>query len=155
MPHDHPSHDHHHDQMAHGHNGAPKGYAAWELPRDKASSSADGGSAPEPDFDLVERSFVDGAHNHPDPTSFLRLASVPFHARLLDGSDGYLLGYVIEDVVEVGAVMPTIGDGPANYNVVPASRLAKRRHLFFQYWTKKGEIRLSLAQARGLKALPS
>lgn len=153
MPHDHPSHEHHHAPTSHGHNRAPKGYAAWELPRDDASGSANDSTESEPDFDLVEKSFVDGAHNHPDPTSFLRLASVPFHARLADGNEGYLLGYVIEDVVEVGSVMPTIGDGPANYNVVPASRVAKRRHLYFQYWTKKGEVRLSLAQARGLKSV--
>ena len=37
--------------------------------------------APEPDFDLVEAAFVTGFASAPDPTSFLRLARIPFTAR--------------------------------------------------------------------------
>lgn len=148
MPHDHPAHAHLHP---HGHNRQLERVAEWELPRAPGGSPAMA-AAVEPDFDLVEASFIDAARNHPDPTSFLRLVNVPFRAALADGRIGYLLGYLIEDVVEVGTVSPGFGGADVTYTVVPASRSRARRHLRFRYWTSRGELSLTLAEARALKA---
>ncbi len=155
MPHDHPTHGHPHPHPPLGHNRQIRQVASWELPRTSDAPSPDIGgpvTVADPDFDLVEASFIEAARDHSDPTSFLRLVGVPFRAKLPDERDCYLLGYLIEDVVEVGAISPGFGGSPATYNVVPARRTRSRRHLRFQYWTVQGEVRLSLAEARGLIA---
>ena len=77
--HDH-EHHHDHDHAPHGpgHNlphGA-SGAAQWQTPHRPEGPS--GTPAVEPDLDKVEKAFVDGFLAATDPTSFLRLARVPF-----------------------------------------------------------------------------
>ena len=89
-------HDHHHDHHAHsrhvdengcpisacarsGHNSRP-GPVQWQVPH-RRSEEKPGTAQPDTrDLDLVEASFVEGFARCSDPTSFLRLAGVPFTA---------------------------------------------------------------------------
>ena len=71
--------DHHHDHVhgpGHNHPHAERAPVQWQTPHqpDGATSAP----SPEPDLDKVEAAFVDGFIGAPDPTSFLRLARIPF-----------------------------------------------------------------------------
>jgi len=59
----------------------------------------------EPDLDLVEKAFVTGFADAPDPTSFLRLARIPFEAHAADGTRLVLLRVGTDLVTDIGAVM--------------------------------------------------
>jgi hypothetical protein len=104
----------------------------------------------EPDFDLVEASFVEALDDHSDPTSLLRLANVPFSGSLPDGRTAHLLEVKVETSVEVGSVAPGFDRQSCGYHPLPASRVHQHRHLRFRYWTTDGEVALSLAEARAL-----
>lgn len=147
MPHDGPHHPHHGHHPHRGHNGAPRTPVSFEMPRAAQGEPAAGEEA---DFDLVEASFIDAADGHPDPTSLLRLAGVPFTAILDDGRTAHLLGYASETMVEVGAVAPGFDGRSATYHPVPAARVRSRRMLRFHYWTAQGEVAVTLAAARRL-----
>ena len=127
---------------------APATTAHRGRPRPSRCRAAAAAANGETDFDLVEASFIDAADGHPDPTSLLRLAGVPFTTTLDDGRTAHLLGYAIENAVEVGAVAPGFDGRPAAYHPVPASRIRNRRQLRFHYWTPRGEVALTLAAAR-------
>ncbi len=137
-----------------GHNRTPQTATQWEMPAASQTESADVVSPPEPDFDLVEKSFIEAAVSHSDPTSFLRLASVKFAGQLADGRTAHLLGFHIDHLVEVGSVSPAFSAEAAVYHPLPAARIRKQSRLRFQYWTHDGEVLLSLAEARQLKEPP-
>src|SRR5215218_2619888 len=59
----------------------------------------------EPDLDLVEKAFVTGFADAPDPTSFLRLARIPFEAHATDSTRLVLLRVETDLVTDIGAVM--------------------------------------------------
>ena len=77
-------HDHHHHGngaagAGHNHVQPMRGTVQWQtphLPDEQAHPHEEG----EPDLDLVEVAFVDGFSVSKDPTSFLRLARIPFEA---------------------------------------------------------------------------
>jgi hypothetical protein len=152
-------HDHHHHNggggphgashpgLGHNRVGAP---AQWQTPHlDKAHDQQ---AAPqgEPDLDQVEAAFVDGFALAPDPTSFLRLANIPFEATGADGTTLVLLRVESDAVVDVGSVMPHLGGTSFRYDPLPAKMAAKRRRLRFVYFDGQGVRMLSFAEARGL-----
>lgn len=153
-------HDHHHRHHDH-HHGPGNGYelrrvsghnservAQWQEPEGQGHSHA---GEPEPDFDLVEASFAENFPRASDPTSFLRLARIPFVGRTADGRVLRLLRVEYEQVTDVGAVTPHFGGASLRYDPLPAPLVSTRRRLRFAYQDGAEVVRLSLAETRGLK----
>lgn len=105
----------------------------------------------EPDLDLVERAFVAAFADAPDPTSFLRLAQVPFEATSADGARLVLLRVETDLVTDVGALMPHLGGASFRYDPLPAAMVAHRRRLRFVYFDGQAARALSLADVRALR----
>jgi hypothetical protein len=129
-----------------GHNHGPSRIAAWEAPRRDREPAK--GAPGEPDFDLVEQSFIEAAVDHSDPTSLLRLANIAFTRTLEDGRTAYLLGVTIEHRIEVGVVTPGFSGQAASFHPLPAAHVGRRRDVLFHYWTTAGEVLLTLSEAR-------
>jgi len=152
-PHDHDhrhGHDHRHPHSPPGHNR--NGAAQWQVPH-----RPDGGAATPPDpeardLDLVEASFVEGFSRATDPTSFLRLAGIPFSATDANGRALHLLRCEIEEATDVGAVMPLVGGAAMRYDPLPKAFVSRRRRLSFAYHDGAGLVRLDFAQALALQA---
>jgi hypothetical protein len=150
----HYGHDHHdHGAPGIGHNHGPDRRPAmqWQTPH------RDGAPAPnrdheEPDLDLVETAFVDAFAIAADPTSFLRLARVPFDKVTADGTRLVLLRVEIEAVTDVGGIMPHLGGTSFRYDPLPAKITSRRRGLRFVYFDGKEPRRLSLGEVRALGA---
>jgi hypothetical protein len=150
-------HDHHHrhgDDLHHhhphglGHNAA-KRPIQWQTPHDPSASQGET-RAPEADFDLVEAAFVAGFANAPDPTSFLRLARIPFTGQTADGSVLKLLRVETEEAVDVGVISPPLGGGLMRHDPLPAKLVSRRRRLAFLYFDGTQARSLSFAEALGL-----
>ncbi|MFL5334749.1 MAG: hypothetical protein ACJ8H8_16555 [Geminicoccaceae bacterium] len=150
-PHDDLGHGHHHGP---GHNQPPRRAAQWQVPHRAGGSAEPAPAQPEPDFDLVEAAFAEGFGTASDPTSFLRLAGVPFEG--LDGAGHRLrlLRVELEQVAGVGAVTPHLGGDGFRYDPLPAKLVAKRRRLRLVYHDGTGLQALSLGQAKLLGAAP-
>jgi hypothetical protein len=132
----------------HNHAGAPRRPAQWQAPHlAQPPAEADGG---EPDLDLVETAFVEAFAIAADPTSFLRLAQVPFCGTTPDGAELKLLRVEVDDVTDVGSVMPHLGGETFRYDPLPAALVARRRRLRFVYGDGKALRALSFAQVRAL-----
>lgn len=149
-PHPH-SHDHAHPPLRghnHGHNHA---YVAgqWQMPH-----LPEGAEMPVPDrardIDLVEASFVEGFQAAKDPTSFLRLANIPFVGLTYEGQRLHLLRVETGVSADVGAVTPSFGGGAVLYDPLPAPMVQQRKELAFVYHDGRASLRLSFAEARGL-----
>lgn len=174
--HDHHDHHHHHHPHPHGHahgpahgpprhqgrrgaalghNAPPREPVAWQLPDPARAGAAADTSAPEPDFDLVEAAFVQGFASASDPTSFLRLAGVPFRARDAAGRRLCLLRVELEEKVDVGAIAPLLGGAGFRYDPLPARLVSRRRALAFVYAEGERLVRLDLAAARALAPDPA
>lgn len=143
-PHD---HDHHHPPMR-GHNhGRVAGQ--WQMPH-----LPEGAAPPIPDrardLDLVETSFVEGFQDAKDPTSFLRLANIPFVGLTPDGQRLHLLRVETGTSADVGSVTPSFGGGAVLYDPLPASLVQNRKDLAFVYHDGRSQHRLSFAEARAL-----
>ena len=130
--HDH-EHYHDHDHAPHGpgHNlphGA-SGAAQWQTPHRPEGPS--GTPAVEPDLDKVEKAFVDGFLAATDPTSFLRLARVPFEISV-NGASLRLLRVEIDALTDVGSLTPHLGGGivsePLTFDLILKS--------FYTIWLK-------------------
>jgi hypothetical protein len=138
-----------------GHNhahGAPR-VAQWQRPHlDDAQAHAHDVGGVEPDLDLVETAFVEAFAHAPDPTSFLRLAQVPFEATAADGARLALLRVEVDAVTDVGSVMPHLGGESFRYDPLPATLVARRRGLRFVYGDGRGLRTLSFADVRTLTA---
>jgi hypothetical protein len=154
-PHHH-GHDHHHDDGDHthaprglGHNAAGRA-AQWQTPHAPGASHAPA-TTPEPDFDLVEAAFVAGFTSAPDPTSFLRLARIPFEGRTADGQGLKLLRVETSEAVDIGAVTPHLGGASMRYDPLPAKLVSKRRKLDFVYFDGETIRRLTFAEALALQ----
>ena len=128
------------------HNHAPRQAVLWEAPRHLPDGAVDPGV--EPDFDLVEQSFIEAVDGHSDPTSLIRLANIAFNRTLADGRTGHLLGFTIEHSISVGAATPGFAGQEASFHPLPAARVERRRQVVFRYWTTTGEVSLTLAEAR-------
>ncbi len=152
------SHDHHHDHgHGHGHHHHPHGLghnaakrpAQWQTPHDPGAGEVPA-VAPEPDLDLVEAAFISGFSNAPDPTSFLRLARIPFEGRTPDGDTLMLLRVEAEEAVDIASLSPHLGGGSMRYDPLPAKLVSRRRNLAFVYFDGKAARRLSFAEALAL-----
>lgn len=156
---DHSHDDHHHD---HGHHHHPHGLGhntarrpiQWQTPHDPSASQREA-RAPEPDLDLVEAAFVAGFANAPDPTSFLRLARIPFTGKTGEGELLKLLRVETEEAVDVGSVSPPLGGGSMRHDPLPAKLVSRRRRLAFLYFDGTRARSLSFTEALALvPALP-
>jgi len=159
-------HEHHHHHHGHGgsngsnadvvagpgHNHAvpPRAVAQWQTPHLDHHHGHGHGDHGEADLDLVERAFVEGFAAASDPTSFLRLARVPFAASAADGTRLVLLRVETEAVTDVGAVTPHLGGESFRYDPLPAALVARRRRLRFVYRGADGVQALTFAQVRAL-----
>jgi hypothetical protein len=159
----HRGHDHHHHDFGgagaihfgpgHNHAPAPQRVVQWQRPHleDAQTHGAGEHDHIEPDLDLVETAFVEAFTSASDPTSFLRLAQVPFEATAADGLRLALLRVEVDAVTDVGSMMPHLGGESFRYDPLPASMVTRRRGLRFVYgdgWTTRA---LSFAQVRGLQ----
>jgi hypothetical protein len=139
-----------------GHNSGPAPETRWQMPHKDGDHDPDHGqepSAAEPDFDLVEASFVEGFWAASDPTSFLRLAGVPFHGRDREGRVLALLRVEQEQAADVAAVTPQLDGQGMRTDPLPASRVARRRRVRLVYLDGTEPVRLTLAEARALDPL--
>jgi hypothetical protein len=152
--HDDHTHDHgsHHDHHTHGpgHNAAPRA-AQWQTPHDPAANTGRT-HEPEPDFDLVEAAFVSGFNAAPDPTSFLRLAHIPFEATGTDGAKLQLLRVETDEAVDIGSLSPGLGGKAMRYDPLPAKLVSRRRRLRFVYFDGVTTKHLSFAEALALRS---
>ena len=133
-----------------GHNRAGATVVAqWQTPHlEKPTHDHPVDAHHEPDLDQVETAFVDGFAAAIDPTSFLRLANIPFETVSTDGAKLVLLRVETEAIVDVGSVMPHLGGTSFRYDPLPAAMTARRRRLRFVYFDGKGLRRLGFAEAR-------
>ena len=129
-----------------GHNATS--VAQWQEPHRHTSEAY---VAPEPDFDLVEASFAETFPHASDPTSFLRLARVPFAGRDGEGRVLRLLRVEYEQTTDVGALTPELGGKSHRHDPLPAPLVSTRRRLRFAYYDGEGVVRLSLAETRALE----
>jgi hypothetical protein len=152
-------HDHHHHgngsslgSAGAGHNHAQpvRGTVQWQTPHKPHQPEGDHRHG-EPDLDLVEAAFVEGFTVASDPTSFLRLARVPFEAVDGDGAKLVMLRVETEAVTDVGSVTPHLGGGSLRYDPLPSKMVAQRRRLRFVYFDGSGARKLTLGQVRELK----
>ena len=150
----HHAHDHggHHHPHGLGHNAARRPLQ-WQTPHDPSASQGET-QAPEPDLDLVEAAFVAGFANAPDPTSFLRLARIPFAGQTPEGDVLKLLRVETEEAVDVGAVSPGLGGGPLRHDPLPAKLVSRRRRLAFLYFDGTRARSLSFTEALSLAPAP-
>jgi hypothetical protein len=146
-------HEHLHDGVsgyglapAPGHNAAAR-VSQWQEPHGHDDLGPD---APEADFDLVEASFAENFPKVSDPTSFLRLARVPFVGRRDDGEVLRLLRVEYEEATDVGSVTPHVGGGSLRYDPLPAQMVSTRKRLRFVYQAGDGVVRLTLGETRKL-----
>lgn len=151
--HDDRSHDHHHDH-AHHHHPHGMGHNArrtvqWQTPHDPGAGKT-AGSERDADFDLVEAAFVSGFSNAPDPTSFLRLARIPFEGKTAEGESLQLLRVETDEAVDVASLTPHLGGSSMRYDPLPAKMVSRRRRLAFLYFDGKTARRLSFAEALAL-----
>ena len=138
-----------HDHAGPGHNRAPErlGLAQWQTPH---LDPHDAGpyTHGEADLDQVEAAFLEGFLAASDPTSFLRLAGIPFTATAADGATLRLLRVETEVVADVGAVTPHLGGGSFRYDPLPARLVSRRRRLRFVYFDGAGLRPLTFAAIR-------
>jgi len=153
--------DHHHGNGAgtrgtvtpgpgHNHAVAPRAVAQWQTPHLDHHHGHDHAEHGEADLDLVESAFVEGFAAASDPTSFLRLARVPFEASAADGTKLVLLRVEAEAITDVGAITPHLGGESFRYDPLPAALVARRRRLRFIYRGADGSHALTFAEVRAL-----
>ncbi len=145
----HRDHDHDHPHAPHGHNRAERP-AQWQTPHLPPGERTGPEAAPEPDLDLVAASFAEGFSHCSDPTSFLRLAGVPFAARDASGRRLNLLRVELHDVTDIGAVTPLLGGEGMRYAPLPAKLASRRRQARLVYHSETELVSLDFAAARAL-----
>ncbi len=151
-------HNHHHGNgaaagahgLGHNHAPEPKRAAQWQTPHLLPGAAAPTEAAVEPDLDLVETAFTESFAVTADPTSFLRLAQIPFEACNAQGERLVLLRVESEAVTDVGSVMPQLGGGSFRYDPLPAVLVARRRRLRFIYGDGRAPRALTFAEVREL-----
>ncbi|MGJ5134773.1 hypothetical protein [Bradyrhizobium oligotrophicum] len=104
----------------------------------------------EPDLDKVEAAFVDGFIAAPDPTSFLRLARIPFEI-LRDGTSLKLLRVEIDALTDVGSLTPHLGGVTFRYDPLPSNFISRRRRLRFVYFDGASLKPLTYAELREIE----
>jgi hypothetical protein len=104
----------------------------------------------EADLDLVETAFAEGFADTSDPTSFLRLAHIPFEAVADDGAKLSLLRVEVEAITDVGSLSPHLGGGSMRFDPLPARMVSRRKRLRFMYFDGTTLRPLDLMQVRAL-----
>jgi hypothetical protein len=156
----HGSHDdHHHHGHGHGvgHNRAPEKAAQWQTPHSHdVPHDQDHPQVSDEfrDLDLVEKAFCEGFAATSDPTSFLRLAGVPFSAKDAGGKTLHLLRVEHSAATDVGNITPHLGGGSFRYAPLPAKMTSRRNDLAFVYFDGSEAIRLTYGAVKTLSALP-
>ncbi|MEZ5930947.1 MAG: hypothetical protein R3F54_03180 [Alphaproteobacteria bacterium] len=148
-------HDSHDDTAAIGHNQPLAAVAQWQtphLPADKTQPVS--GRAGPADFDLVEQSFIEGFRTTSDPTSFLRLAGVPFKATDDAGRTLCLLRVQLDQTTDVGSITPHLGGQSYRYDPLPKGLISTRTQLHFIYHDGDTLREFSFDQAKQLEAQP-
>jgi len=145
-------HDHHHGNGASvGHNHpAPPHAAQWQTPHLPHNHDHDDHHHHEADLDMVEKVFVESFTTSSDPTSFLRLARVPFDTTDSAGRRLQLLRIETDAITDVGSITPHLGGGPMRYDPLPASMVSQRRRLRFVYFDGSAARVLTLGDVREL-----
>ncbi|MBO0763003.1 MAG: hypothetical protein J2P50_00155 [Hyphomicrobiaceae bacterium] len=121
--------------------------AQWQVPHlhpNEARPSTQG----EADLDQVEAAFIEGFLAASDPTSFLRLAGIPFSMTAGDGASLWLLRVETEVVADIGALTPHLGGGSFRYDPLPANLVSRRRRLRFVYFDGTGLRALTFVDVR-------
>jgi hypothetical protein len=138
-----------------GHNGPlPPQAVQWQRPHLAAETNVtDLAAQTEADLDLVENAFSEGFANTSDPTSFLRLAQVPFETVGADGKRLVLLRVETEAVADVGAITPHFGGNSFRYDPLPAAMVSRRRRLRFIYFDGQAPRAVTLEEVRELARL--
>jgi hypothetical protein len=149
------AHDHHHQGDGHplhgpGHNHPHSARAAaqWQTPHQPDGTPST--SSPEPDLDKVEAAFVEGFLGAADPTSFLRLARVPFEMAIDDASLK-LLRVEIDALTDVGSLTPHLGGGTFRYDPLPSNFVSQRRQLRFVYFDGANLRAMSYSELRDVE----
>ena len=105
-----------------GHNSAPGGPTQWQTPHlPEDHHHHDDSEAKEPDLDLVESVFIQGFTAASDPTSFLRLARIPF----VTERDGARLSLLHVRIDPHENVWPLVPPGQANHQMMGTSKTPK------------------------------
>lgn len=137
----------------HNHARAPQRAAQWQsLHGEQPNAQKDGRSDVESDLDLVAAAFVEGFTAASDPTSFLRLAKVPFEAIAADGAKLSLLRVEINAITDVGAITPHLGGASFRYDPLPGRMVSRRKRPHLIYFDGQGMRSLELAEAMQLSA---
>jgi hypothetical protein len=134
----------------HNRGSDPRRPVQWQTPHRNDARIEDAPPRSEPDLDLVEVAFTEGFVTTRDPTSFLRLARVPFEATAADGTKLALLRVEIDDIADVGSITPHLGGGSFRYDPLPARMVSRRKRLRFVYFDGQNPRSLSLAEALAL-----
>jgi len=133
--------------LGHNHAHKTRGVAQWQTPHLEQQHSKPHEQV-EADLDQVEAAFVEGFMAASDPTSFLRLANIPFEAAAPDGAKIVLLRVEIDAVADVGSVTPHLGGGSFRYDPLPQALVSRRRRLRFVYFDGAGPRHLTFADVR-------
>lgn len=142
------SHHHHHP---HSHNQPAKDAAQWQTPHDPHAGTVEAPISDEyRDLDLVEQTFCEAFATASDPTSFLRLAGVPFTGISPSGKTLHLLRVEQNAATDIGSVMPQLGGEDYRYDPLPARLTSRREKLVFIYFNGQSAEKLDLAAARAL-----
>jgi hypothetical protein len=88
----------------------------------------------------------------PDPTSFLRLARIPFEIAT-DGTNLKLLRVEIDALTDVGSLTPHFGGRTFRYDPLPSNFVSRRRRLRFVYFDGASLRSLSYAELRDIQTL--
>ncbi len=151
LDHEHP---HRHDEdgghAGRGHNRAERP-AQWQTPHLPPEERAGAETPSVRDLDLVEASFLEGFAGCSDPTSFLRLAGVPFAGRDGEGRRLNLLRVELQDVTDIGSIVPLLGGEGMRYAPLPARLASRRRQARFVYHDGAALVSLDFAAARALR----
>lgn len=136
-----------------GHNRprATQQPAQWQLRHaDNGPAEGDGQRDGETDLDLVAAAFVEGFLAASDPTSFLRLAKVPFQASDADGAQLSLLRVEIDTIADVGSITPHLGGTSFRYDPLPIRMVSRRKRIRLVYFDGQGLRPFDLAEAMKL-----
>ena len=140
--------------VGHNHPQEKRGVVQWQTPH-LDSAPARPHEQGKADLDQVEAAFAEGFMAASDPTSFLRLASIPFKATAPDGASLVLLRVEIDAVADVGSVTPHLGGASFRYDPLPQALVSRRRRLRFVYFDGGGLRQLTFANVReGLGEAP-
>ena len=134
-----------------GHNAQPTEAAQWQTPHlPEGHPPEDAGDDAHKDLDLVEKAFAEGFARASDPTSFLRLAGVPFSGQRANGARLNLLRVEQGQTTDLGSLMPHLGGSGFRYDPLPARLTSRRQELAFVYHDGRSVVRLSLSETRTL-----